>query len=203
MSVLGFTNFLYLLGPVNAASGGKPVQLFPAYARPVMAPSTFSDATGAVEVLAQSKPESITSLGGYFYNEPIHMLGWRTSRSGFTLFMVAQNKADLLKIITRKTANWRKTLLLLGLLLLGLVFLLFWFLNMSVLNNVRISQAQVLVVNIIFLIFLYTALLLTGYPLWASLPVVLLILFLGNLVFVPLALLFPTGRVKPQGAREV
>jgi hypothetical protein len=65
---------------------------------------------------------------------------------------------------------------------------------------VRIQGVQVLVVNIIFLIFLYSALLLTGYPLFSTVPYVLLILLLGNLVFVPLALLLSLRPQAPIGS---
>ena len=158
MPPLSFNRMLYLVGPVNAASGKKGAQLCPSEGRFVFAPSTFSDATGAVEVLAMGKPESDTSLGGYFYNEPLHLLGWRNTRSGFSLFMIAKNKDDLLKLLTRRSEFWQKNFFIQALLLFGLVFVVFWFVNMAVLCNVRISLAQVLVVNLIFLIFLYCAL---------------------------------------------
>ncbi|NTV52455.1 MAG: hypothetical protein HGA76_05520 [Candidatus Firestonebacteria bacterium] len=198
LPISGFNNVLYLVGPVNAASGKKGDPLFPTAAISQLAPSTFTDATGAVEVLALGAPESATSLGGYFYNEPVHMLGWRTSRSGFSLFMIAKTKDDLLTVISQRSQHWQKTLLTQGLFLLGLVFVVFWFLNMAVLSNVRIQLAQILVVDVIFLIFLYSALLLTGYPLWGTLPTVLLILLLGNLVFFPLAWLLQ--KLRPASA---
>jgi hypothetical protein len=200
LPILSFNHVLYLVGPVSAASGKKHQQLFPGNNRGRFSPSTFSDATGAVEILSEHTPESGTSLGGYFYNEPVHLLGWRTSRSGLTLFMIAQSREDLLGLLTQRSEHWQRVLLIQGLILLALVFVIFWFLNMALLSNVRIRLVQVLVVNIIFLIFLYSALLLTGYPLWGTAPYVLLILLLGNLVFVPMALLLAPRPQAPQGS---
>jgi hypothetical protein len=188
LPILDFNHVLYLVGPITAASGKKHELLFPSGVRPVIAPATFTDATGAVEVLAQGTPESDTSLGGYFFNEPLHLLGWRTTRSGFSLFMVGKTKEDLLKLLTRRSEHWQRAFFFQALILLALVFVIFWFLNMAVLSQSSISLVQVLVVNIIYLIFLYSALLLTRYPLWATLPYVLAILCLGNLLFVPAAL---------------
>jgi len=202
LPVLGFNQMLYLVGPVSAASGIKHGQLFPFALRTKIAPSTFTDATGAVEILVANSPESTTSLGGYFYDQPLHLLGWRTTNSGYSLFMVAQTKDDLLKLLSQRSENWQKTFFIQGLLLLGLVFVIFWFLNMAVLSNLAIQLVQVLVVDVIFLIFLYSALVLTAYPLFATLPYVLLILVLGNLVFVPTALLFQAQRPKPANTPE-
>jgi hypothetical protein len=197
LSILNFNAVLYLSGPVTPASGSKKEgTMFPMGAKPLLVPCTFSDATGAVEILAEGSPESTESLSNYFFGQPVHMLGWRTSESGYSLFMIGKSRDDLLSLLLRRSENWKLTLFLQGALLLALIFFIFWFLNMAVLSNVRIHNVQVLSVNLIFLILLYSALFLSGYPLLSTLPLVLLILLLGNLVFVPLAWLLKPRRPK-------
>ncbi len=186
--ILSFTKLMYLVGPLNSASGQKNGPIFPYRAEPILAPTTFSDATGAVEVLATTYPETRTSITGYMYNQPLHMLGWRISESGYSLFIIGQSKEDVLELLLRASKNWKSTLFIQGLLLLGATFLIFWFLNMAALSNVFIHYIQILIVNVIYLILLFSALVLSGYPLGATLPMLLVILAIGNAVFIPVSM---------------
>lgn len=188
ISPLDFNQHLYLVGPVVAAAGQTGTPLFDPENIPVLGPSVFTDSAGAVEVLSHDLPLLADPAAAYVYNEPLHMLGWRTSSSGYTLFAVAKSRSALQELLLKKAGNWKFSVFLYGLILAVLVFSVFWLLNISLLSNVRLRPVQLFIVNLIFLVLYYSVMVLSAYPLLQTLPQILSILALSNLIFIPMAL---------------
>jgi len=202
LSVLDFNYHLYLLGPVISAAGQSSAPLFIPDSTPVLPPSTFTDASGVVEVLAHEVPLTAEPAGTYAFGETLHMLGWRTAGSQYSLFAVSKTHQGLLDLLQKRAANWKSFLFYRGLLLIGLVFVVFWLLNMSVLSTISLRPVQLLIVNLIFLVLYYSVLVLSAYPLLATLPQALMILMLANLVFVSLIWAFRPKSTNSAGAKK-
>jgi hypothetical protein len=196
LPVLDFTHHLYLYGPISPANGHAGPLFLPG-ATPVLAPATFSDASGAVEVLAKSLPQTAEPSGDYQFNEPLHLLGWRTAKNGYTLFALARSQQALQNILRDKSARWHRPLFRQGLWLMAMIFVIFWLLNISLLSTPMLRITQLLFVNLVFLVLYYSVLALSGYDLLSTLPRTLLILVLSNTVFIPLALVFRPKHLDP------
>jgi hypothetical protein len=189
MPVLDFNQLLYLAGPIQAAAGKQHAQLFHPETEPVLSPAVLTDSTGAVEVLAHTLPLTAEPPQSYFYNETLHLLGWHTTETGFTLFAVAKSRDSLERLLSAKSEHWKRILFTNGLWLAGLVFSAFWLLNMSVLSYVALRLFELLIVNVVFLVLLYSVLLLSAYPLQETWLNTIFILVIANAVFIPLSLL--------------
>lgn len=188
ISPLDFNQHLYLIGPVISAAGQTGTALFQTDNLPVLQPSIFTDNAGAVEVLSHEMPLTAEPVSAYHYNDSLHILGWRTSSSGYTLFAVSKSREGLLELLLKKAGNWKYTIFSRGLVLALIVFSVFWLLNISLLSNVILRPVQLLIVNLIFLVLYYSVLVLSAYPLTTTLPQTLFILLLANLAFIPLSL---------------
>lgn len=194
LPILNFSRYLYLVGPIVPAAGDPHRSLFPSAEGAALAPAVLSDAAGAVEVLSPRPPLTAEPAEEYRFGEMLHLLGWRTSENGFTLFAIAKTPEGLQNLLSQKGTGWRKTVFKHGLLLIAMVFVIFWCLNLSLLSTSMLRTEQLLIVNLVFLVLYYSVLALSGYPLAATLLQTLLILLLANLVFVPLALIFHPHR---------
>lgn len=190
LPILNFSRHLYLVGAIVPAAGPGSAPLFSVETKPALAPAVLTDAFGAVEVLSPDLPKCAEDPAGYRFGETLHLLGWRTGESSFTLFALGRTQPTLLALLQRESPNWRSQLFLQGLLLMGLIFLIFWTLNLAILSNITLRPVQLLIVNLIFLVLFYSVLVLSGYPLLETLPQTLGILALANAVFLPLAFLF-------------
>lgn len=192
LPILDFRRFLYLAGPIQPASVEKRnAPLFSTQSTPVLPPSVFTDAYGAVEILAtDSIPLTFGDYSAYRFNAPYHMLGWRTGDSAFRIYALANSQSELLSLLLKKAGDWKSVLFVQGLALILLVFAVFWALNLGMLSNPALGIVQLLIVNVIFLLLYYSVLIISEYPLGATLLPGLGILGLGNLVFIPLSLVF-------------
>jgi hypothetical protein len=187
LAILDFSRQLYLVGPITPAAGSLSAPLFSVGSKPALAPAVLTDAAGAVEVLSPDLPLCAEDAAGYHFGETLHLLGWRTGESSFTLFAVARTQPALLSLMQRESPRWRSLLFRQGLLM---IFLIFWSLNLALLSNITLRPVQLLIVNLIFLVLYYSVLVLSAYPLLSTLPQTLGILAIANVVFLPLAFLF-------------
>jgi hypothetical protein len=202
MTILDFNRHLYLVGPIVPAGGPAQASLFSPGNHPVLAPAVYTDASGAVEVLAKNLPLCAEDPQSYHFGEALHLLGWRTGESTYTLFAVARTQPALLELITRQVPDWQRRFFVQGLVLIGMIFLIFWALNLAILSNISLRPVQLLIVNLIFLVLYYSVLFLSEYPLLSSLPQTLGILALANLVFLPLAFVFRPHATGPGSAAD-
>lgn len=188
LGILDYRTFLYLVGSIQDADNEKNTgPLFRTEIPPALNPSTFSDATGAVEIRAHMLPLTPGEPSVYTYNQPLHFLGWRISETALELFAVASSQAELSNLLYARSEHWKKTLFAQGLLLAALVFVIFWLLNLAVLSNPRLQAVQLLLVNLIFLVLFYSVLVLVRYPLVSTLVITAGILAAANIVFFPLS----------------
>lgn len=194
-SFLNFKNYLYVVGPVVSASQESNTQpLFSLHDAPALVPSTFTDSTGAVEVLSHKLPLTANPPDQYRFNQSLHLLGWRTKGAGFSLFAVAETKQALLGLLENHAKGWKTTLFVQGLFLALLVFTIFWLMNLSLLSTPYLQNVQLWIVNVVFLLLFYSVLALSGYPLFGTILQTLEILAISNIIFVPLSILISRKR---------
>ncbi len=190
LPVLDFRKHIYLVGPiVSADPGDKNAPLFSDAARPLLSPAFFTDDSGAVEVLAHSLPLTAHPAHHYTFDQPLHILGWRTSDNGLRLFVLASSQAELLGLLSQKTSGWKSSLFLQGFWLALLVFTIFWLFNIFLLSNPSLQTVQLLIVNLVFLVLFFSVIVLSEYPLTSTLLPAAGIIATANLIFIPLALL--------------
>ncbi len=190
LPVLDFRKHIYLAGPiVSADPEKKTAPLFSDTELPLLSPAFFTDASGAVEVLAPSLPLTAQPAQHYTFDQPLHMLGWRTSDNGLRLFVLAASQAELLGLLSQKTSGWKSALFLQGFWLALLVFTIFWLFNMFLLSNPSLQPVQLLIVNLVFLVLFFSVIGLSEYPLTSTLIPAAGIIAAANLLFIPLALL--------------
>ena len=190
MIVLKHNQYLYLNGPVMSSANEKSTKpMFPEIEKPTLAPSIFTDDFGAVEVLAGLPPESPVALSEYNYNQPVHMLGWRSKDVSFYIFAISPTQAQLLDLLNQRTNNWKTTLFARGFVLAMILFVVFWLLSIALLSNASLQVLQILVVNMVFLVLFFSVLLLASYPLAETLVPIAKIIALANFIFVPLSIL--------------
>ncbi|MBN1595459.1 hypothetical protein JW933_05990 [candidate division FCPU426 bacterium] len=190
LGMLNFKQLLYLSGPLISASNEKSTApLFNLDKDPLIAPTLYTDESGAVEIVCRQQPLSPKALGAYAYNQPLHILGWRRAEATLWLFAVAATQEELLQLMDKRSNHWRKTLFIQGLVLAFLVFVIFWLLNLILLATPALRLFQLLIVNVVCLILFYSVFLMASYPFAHTLLPTLAILGLANVVFVPLAML--------------
>ncbi len=195
LPIMDFRKFIYLAGPILPANPErKNSPLFSDAAQPLLAPAFFTDASGAVEVLAHTLPLTVQPAHLYSFDQPLHLLGWRISDNGLRLFVLAASQAELLGLLAQKNIGRQFSLCLQGFWLALLVFTIFWLFNMFLLSNPSLQPVQLLIVNLVFLILFFSVIILSEYPLTSTLIPVGGIIVAANLIFIPLALLLKRGR---------
>lgn len=186
LDFLNFKNYLYLVGSLTSVMSDQDKSfLFTPDQQPALPPTTFTDSTGSLEILASKMPLTAEPPGTYRYLEPYHLLGWRIGTTGFSLLAIGASENSLLSLLEQKADGWKSVLFINGLILCFLVSVIFWLLNMSLLSTPHLETVQLLIVNLVFLVLYYSVLLLSGYPLIATITITVKILFLGNLIFIP------------------
>ncbi|MCD4812762.1 hypothetical protein K8S19_03605 [bacterium] len=190
LQIMNINKYLYLQGPIVSAADEKSTKnMFQTNHPPVLDTALFYDETGAVEILSHGLPKTADKYKEYVFNEPLHFIGWRRGDSGLNLFALAKTKDALFDMLYHSSENWKTTLFAQGLLLAVFVFTIFWLFAMALLSNPSLQLVQLLIVNIIFLFLFYSVLILSAYPLLATLLQTIEIVALANLIFVPISYL--------------
>jgi hypothetical protein len=183
--------FLYLKGTIQPASGDKKIApLFSIRDVGLLPPSVFSDASGAVEIMVNSIPRYSGQLTHFKYNQEVHLLGTRVSRTGFMMFAIADSQEELRQLLLERFNERHRVLFNQGLLMALMVFGVFWLLNIIILSNPAMQIVQFLIVNLVFLVIYYSVLFISGYPLNETIFQSIAILGLANVAFAILSWMF-------------